>query len=183
MSKPTLEQFVHDLTDITSGKDYANEEELTGKVATLLQELVVVPGAIPEQFTHRDPEQQRSARYMLHRSPLFTVSSIVWAPGAVAKPHNHETWGAIGVVSNRIEERRYRLAAESGIEPTDHFRHGIGAVSELIPDDDIHSMHNLTEADTVEIHVYGRDLTDLKRKTWLDSGEMVEFASDKYLNC
>ena len=31
------------------------------------------------------------------------------------------------------------------------------------PNDDIHEMNNVSDRDTVEIHVYGKDLTDMPR--------------------
>ena len=33
----------------------------------------------------------------------------------------------------------------------------------ISPNDDIHEMNNVTDRDTVEIHVYGKDLTDMPR--------------------
>jgi len=44
-------------------------------------------------------------------------------------------------------------------------------------------MHNPTDRDTVEIHVYGKDLVDLRRKTWTDDGTEKPLVSAKYLNC
>ena len=160
------------------------DENLATTVGGLLQELVVQPGAVPEQFARRSDEHGGRGRWILHRAPTFTISSIVWAPGEVAPPHTHETWGAIGLVSNRIEERRYERAGEDRVRPVDHQRHDRGAVSVLVPDDDIHSMHNLTREDTVEIHVYGKDLTGLLRKRWsLEGDDMKDLVSSKYFNC
>ena len=179
-----LDRFIRDLTDLTTAEDRMPDDALATTVSELLQELVVRPDPIPVQFTRRSAAHNGRGRYILHRSPTFTISSIVWAPGEVAPPHNHETWGAIGLISNHIEERRYELAGDDTLNPVDHHRHAAGAVSVLVPDDDIHSMHNLTGTDTVEIHVYGKDLTGLRRRRWsLDGDGMQEFASGKYFNC
>lgn len=179
-----LDQFIEDVRDITTASEVPGDEELATTVGALLQELVVRPGAVPEPFTHRSDEHGGRGRWILHRSPTFTVSSIVWAPGEVAPPHTHETWGVIGLVSNRIEERRYERAGDDRIRPVDHQRHDRGAVSLLVPDDDIHSMHNLTREETVEIHVYGKDLTGLLRKRWsLEGDDMKDLVSSKYFNC
>ena len=63
-------------------------------------------------------------------------------------------------------------------------RHGAGAVSRLVPPtDEVHAMHNPTTRDTVEIHVYGRDLYGLPRKTWTDDGRVSPLVSPKYANC
>ena len=102
---------------------------------------------------------------MLHRSPRFNVTSVVWRPGDRAGAHNHETWGVIGVVDNEIEETRYRVtetgAGRAHLETLRVMRHGPGAVSRLVPGDEVHGMYNPTDRDTVEIHVYGRDLFGL----------------------
>lgn len=179
-----LEQFVHDLRDLTTAENQLADDELATTVAELLQELVTRPDPIPEEFTRRSAAHGGRGRYLLHRAPTFTISSIVWEPGEVAPPHTHETWGAIGLIANRIEERRYELRADQTVRPVEHHRHDRGAVSVLVPDDDIHSMHNLTGADTVEIHVYGKDLTGLTRRRWsLEGHDMRDFASEKYFNC
>jgi len=63
-------------------------------------------------------------------------------------------------------------------------RHRAGAISVLVPpDDEVHAMYNPTGRDTVEIHVYGRDLYGLPRKTWAADGRVSPLVSPKYLNC
>jgi predicted metal-dependent enzyme (double-stranded beta helix superfamily) len=124
---------------------------------------------------------------MLHRAPAFNVTAVVWGPGDTAGAHNHETWGVIGVVDNEIQETRYRVAPGAGgratVAQTRVMRHAPGAVSCLVPGDEIHAMHNPTERPTVEIHVYGKDLAGLQRKTWDASGTEKPLVSEKYLNC
>jgi len=44
-------------------------------------------------------------------------------------------------------------------------------------------MHNPTDRDTVEIHVYGRDLAGLRRKMWDADGTEKPLISPKYTNC
>lgn len=184
MTATLLRQFHHDMTDLTAPDQDTTDAELAAATGTLLEKLIDHPDVLPEEFMHMHPNGQTRGRYILHRSPTFTVSSIVWAPGEVAEPHNHETWGAIGLVSNRIEERRYELAPNELIRPVDHHALSHGAVSLLVPDEDIHSMHNLSKTETVEIHVYGKDLSGLQRKKWtLEGDRMSEFASGKYANC
>ena len=51
------------------------------------------------------------------------------------------------------------------------------------PHDEIHAMYNPTKRHTVEIHVYGKDLVDLRRKMWADDGTEKPLVSTKYLNC
>jgi predicted metal-dependent enzyme (double-stranded beta helix superfamily) len=117
------------------------------------------------------------------------VTAVVWGPGETAAAHNHETWGVIGVLDNEIEETRYRVVAVPGpagrarLEVRTVLRHGPGAVSCLVPGDEVHAMHNPTGRDTVEIHVYGRDLAGLRRRTWAADGTEKPLVSPPYLNC
>ena len=179
----TLEQFVADLDRITRAESDA--AVITERVAPLLGELVKNPDAIPAQY-RRSPDGQRG-RYMLHRAPQFNVTAVLWRPGDRAGAHNPETWGVIGVVDNEIEETRYRITETGGerarLETTSVKRHGRGAVSRLVPGDEVHAMYNPTARDTLEIHVYGRDLAGLKRRTWSDDGAEKPLVSPKYLNC
>jgi predicted metal-dependent enzyme (double-stranded beta helix superfamily) len=181
-----FEQFIADLDRITAVETSA--EAITAKIAPLLGALVRDPEAVPARFRQRPADGGRG-RYMLHRAPRFNVTSVVWGPGETAKAHNHETWGAIGVIDNEIEETRYRLVpgaqpdGRARLEVRTVLRHGPGAVSCLTPGDEIHAMHNPTARDTVEIHVYGRDLAGLRRKTWEADGTEKALISPKYLNC
>jgi predicted metal-dependent enzyme (double-stranded beta helix superfamily) len=130
-------------------------------------------------------------RYMLHRAPLFNISSVVWGPGDNAKAHNHDTWGLVGVIENEIQETRFRRkddgesADRADLEVTAVLKNKAGMVSCLVsPNDDIHEMNNVSDRDTVEIHVYGKDLTDMPRLRFdIASKTAKTFASPKYDNC
>jgi predicted metal-dependent enzyme (double-stranded beta helix superfamily) len=178
----TLEQFVADVDRIT--RDEQDHHAITERVAPLLGRLVRNPASIPPEFL-RSPANERG-RYMLHRAPSFNVTAVTWRPGDTAGAHNHETWGVIGVIDNEIEETRYRVIEDgerTRLEVKNVLRHRPGAVSRLVPGDEVHAMHNATERDTVEIHVYGRDLAGLERRTWDAAGNEKRFVSEKYLNC
>jgi len=180
----SLDNFVADLDRITARE--GEPEAITRAIAPLLGRLVKNPDAIPVPFRGRAPDGGRG-RFMLHRAPRFNVTSVLWRPGDRAAAHNHETWGVIGVVDNEIEETRYRVTETGGerarLETVSVKRYGRGAVSRLVPGDEVHAMYNPTERDTVEIHVYGRDLYGLPRKTWAADGRVTPLVSPKYLNC
>jgi predicted metal-dependent enzyme (double-stranded beta helix superfamily) len=181
----TLENFVSDLDRIT--RDETSPHVITARVAPLLAKLVKDPRVVPVEFRRR-PQGQKRGRYMLHRTPRFNVTSVVWGPGETAAAHNHETWGVIGVIDNEIEETRYRVEEGVGggrakLEVKTVMRHAPGAVSCLVPGDEVHAMQNPTERDTVEVHVYGRDLAGLKRKTWTADGTEKPLVTPKYMNC
>ena len=179
----TLKAFIADLDRIT--REETSGERITERAAPLLARLVQDPSSIPPAYLTSTPQSR--GRYMLHRAPRFNVTSVIWRPGDTAGAHNHETWGVIGVIDNEIEETRYRVT-ETGTGPatlqvTGVTRHRRGAVSRLVPGDEVHRMHNPTDRDTVEIHVYGKDLVNLRRKQWTDDGTERPLVSAKYLNC
>jgi 3-mercaptopropionate dioxygenase len=180
----TLQDFIADLDRITRAE--TSDRAIADQVAPLLARLVRNPGSIPPQYLRRAADGGRG-RYMLHRAPKFNVTSVIWRPGDRATAHNHETWGVIGVIDNEIEETRYRVTPQAGgraqVAVTGVTRHTPGAVSRLVPGDEIHGMHNPTDRDTVEIHVYGRDLAGLQRRTWDADGTEKPLVSGKYLNC
>jgi predicted metal-dependent enzyme (double-stranded beta helix superfamily) len=179
----TLQAFIADLDRIT--RDETSGERITERAAPLLARLVRDPSSIPAEYLRSTPHSR--GRYMLHRAPRFNITSVIWRPGDTAGAHNHETWGVIGVIDNEIEETRYRVAetgsGKATLEVTGVTRHRPGAVSRLVPGDEVHRMHNPTDRDTVEIHVYGKDLVNLRRKTWTDDGTEKPLVSARYLNC
>ena len=179
----TLDDFIADVDRIA--REETDARVITERVSPLLGRLVKNPESIPERY-RRKPAGQRG-RFMLHRAPHFNVTSVIWGPGDTAGAHNHETWGVIGVIDNEIEETRYRVSkrgtGKATLEITRVMRHRPGDVSRLIPGDEVHRMHNPTDKDTVEIHVYGKDLVNLPRTTWADDGTEQPLVSTKYLNC
>ncbi len=181
----TLREFIGDLERIT--REERSGRAITERVAPLLGRLVKNPQSIPAEYL-RPPAGGGRGRYILHRAPAFNVTAVVWRPGDTAGCHNHETWGVIGVVDNEIEETRYRVGEAPGgranVEVKSVTRYGSGAVSCLLPgEDEVHGMRNDTARDTVEIHVYGKDLHGLQRKTWAADGTEKPLVSGPYLNC
>jgi 3-mercaptopropionate dioxygenase len=182
----TLKQFIEDFQAITSREQ--DPEVITRRGAPLLEKLCGSPEAIPAEY-RTAPTGQRG-RYILHRSPRFNVTSVIWRPGDEARSHDHETWGLVGVVENEIQETRYvstgarSLGGKVALEVREVLRHKPGAVSRLVPPhDEIHAMHNPTTKDTLEIHVYGKDLMGLPRHVFDPDGTVKPLVSGKYMNC
>ena len=130
--------------------------------------MVKNPDCIEPQFKRHGGKTY--GRYMLHRAPLFNVTSVVWGPGDGAKAHNHDTWGLVGVVENELQETRFKRRDDgtkegyAELELTGVNSNKAGMVSTLVaPDNDIHEMLNTTQKNTVEVHVYGKDLANMQR--------------------
>src|SRR4029453_19380937 len=186
MADYTLKSFVADLDAITSTE--TDPAAITAKAAPLLARLCRNPEAIPVEY--RTPPAGQRGRYMLHRAPRFNVTSVIWRPGDEAGSHDHETWGLVGVVENEIQETRYtssgprELGGTTALQVREVLRHKPGAVSALVPPhDEIHAMYNPTARNTVEIHVYGKDLAGLQRHVFDKDGHVKSLVSSKYMNC
>ncbi len=183
----TLESFIQDIDRVTRLE--SDPGTVVKQLAPLLQRLVSHSDWVPRQYRQRG--QNAYGRYMLHRAPNFNITAIVWGPGDMAKAHNHETWGLIGVLENEIQETRFsRLDDRSKpgyaeLQVKEVLKNRAGMVSCLVPpDDDIHEMNNVTNQNTVEIHVYGRDLAGLQRLRFDPAKKTTAcFASPKYDNC
>ena len=183
----SLQDFIEDLERITLKE--ISQAKIVEAAKPLLAKLVRQKDCIDAQFRKRGAATY--GRYMLHRAPRFNISSVVWGPGDSAKAHNHDTWGMVGVIENEIQETRFhrkddgRDAGFADLETTAILKNSAGMVSCLVaPDDDIHEMNNVSDRDTVEIHVYGKDLTDMPRLRFDVASKAAKiFASPKYDNC
>jgi predicted metal-dependent enzyme (double-stranded beta helix superfamily) len=183
----SLNQFIQDLNRITRAQ--SAPEKIIAEVKPLLAEFVRNADCITPRFKqHGDTTY---GRYMLHRAPLFNVTSVVWGPGDGAKAHNHDTWGLVGVLENELQETRFRRRDDGSkegyaeLETTAVKSNKAGMVSTLLaPEDDIHEMLNVTQKNTVEVHVYGKDLANMRRLQFDLANRSVKFfASAKYDNC
>ena len=183
----SLEALVKDLDRITREEDAP--AKIVAEVKPLLAQLLREPNCIEPKFKKRGATAY--GRYMLRRAPRFNITAVVWGPGDNAKAHNHDTWGLVGVVDNEIQETRFCRRDDGSnpdyadLEVRAVLKNAAGMVSSLVPpDDDIHEMNNVTQRNTVEIHVYGKDLADMPRLRFDVATKTAKtFASPKYDNC
>ncbi len=183
----SLASFIADMERITGAQ--RSPAKIVAEAKPLLAKLIRNPGCLEAKFKKRGVTEY--GRYMLHRAKNFNVTAIVWGPGDNAKAHNHFTWGLVGVIENEIQETRFRRLddgsnpAYAKLEIKGILKNSAGLVSCLVPpDDDIHEMNNVSERDTVEIHVYGKDLTEMPRLRFdIATNSVKTFASTKYHNC
>jgi predicted metal-dependent enzyme (double-stranded beta helix superfamily) len=183
----SLENFIRDMDDITRADN--SPAAIVAAARPLLVKLVERPECVDPKYKKRGITEY--GRYMLHRAPRFNITAVVWGPGDGAKAHNHDTWGLVGVVENEIQETRFRRLDDgfkpeyAKLEVKNVLKNSAGMVSCLVPpDDDIHEMNNVSDRNTVEIHVYGKDLADMPRLRFDIVNDSVKtFASPKYQNC
>jgi predicted metal-dependent enzyme (double-stranded beta helix superfamily) len=110
-------------------------------------------------------------RHLLHRDPQnrFIVLSLVWMPGQATPVHDHSCWGVMGVLQNSLEEVAFERLDDGSrpefaeLQEARSADVGPGSVSFLLPPyQEIHRIGNLTGKPTISIHVYGRDLDEVK---------------------
>ncbi len=186
-----LDQFVADMEALIEGDP--DQQTLFDRGSSYLEKLVTSPTPVPEEFTRPSGKGRRPnhGSWALYRGPKLFVSSVVWGPGDHTGPHNHQTWGMIGVIGNAIQETRYRRVDDGEREDFVQLERDRttlvkpGEVSLLVPEtDEIHRMDNPTDRSTVEIHVYGHDLVGLPRFRYdLENCRAIGFASDPFDNC
>ncbi len=190
--KYSLEEFTHDMDSLIDGS--ADQEALFDKGSGYLERLIDDPRAILEDYRSPSGTGARSnhGSYVLHHGDNgLLVTAVVWGAGDHLGPHDHRTWGMIGVLGNSITETRYRRvddrqrAGYALLEKDRVAEVKSGDISLLVPEvDEIHQMDNFSDTPTVEIHVYGNDLRGLERSKFdLETGEVKLFATQRFDNC
>ncbi len=104
----------------------------------------------------------------LYVSDELTVINVIWAPGMMIMPHNHNMWAVIGVYGGREDNifwRRCKDESNGLIEAAGAKSLGPKEVRPL-GDDIIHSVANPTLQFTAAIHVYGGDFYAQERSEW-----------------
>ena len=191
--KYSLDEFVHDMTQLV--EEQPDQEKLFDVGSSYLEQLILNPEGIPEELrtpTGKGPRPNHGS-YLLHHNPEngLLITTVVWGPGDHTAPHDHKTWGMIGVMSNALTETRFQRKDDRSREGFAHLERGSvnqvkpGDVSLLIPDvDEIHQMDNFSDRPTAEIHVYGNDLRGLERSRFdLEAGTVTNFVTTRFDNC
>jgi predicted metal-dependent enzyme (double-stranded beta helix superfamily) len=190
--KYSLDEFVYDMETLL--KEHPDQERIFDKGSSHLSRLINNPDAIPAEYRVPVGKGRRAnhGSYLLYQGESgLIVTAVVWGPGDHAAPHDHRTWGMIGVMDNALTETRFRRVDDRSRENYAQLEKDRGAlvkpgeISLLIPEvDEIHQMDNFTDRPTVEIHVYGKDLRGLDRVRYnLETGEIRPFMTEKYDNC
>ena len=190
--KYTLDEFVHDMEGLVAGQPDSQKIFDTG--SAWLERLTRNANAIPDEF--RLPAARGSrpnhGTYLLYQGDSgLSVTAVVWGPGEHIGPHDHRTWGMIGILDNTLTETRYRRVDDRNregyaqLEQDRQANFKPGDITLLVPNiDEIHQMDNFTDLPTVEIHVYGNDLRNIDRSRYdLETGKIIAFKSGKYDNC
>lgn len=118
-------------------------------------------------------EREHAGLRPIHRAPDLTIIDFAWAPWMCFKPHNHNMWSIVGLISGR-EDNVFWRRTERSIEAAGARSLGRGDVATL-GIDIIHSVTNPVGRFTRAIHVYGGDFfaPPTPRSEW-DHESLVE---------
>ena len=190
--KYSLDEFTSDMESLLKSKP--DQQKIFDAGSSLLQRLVSNENVIPSEYRLPAVNGRRPnhGTYLLYQGESgLSVTAVVWGPGEHLGPHDHLTWGMIGILNNTLTETRYQRVddrsregyAKLELDRTNNFR--TGELTLLVPDtDEIHQMDNHTDRPTVEIHVYGDDLRGIDRHRYdLETDTVIGFRSGGYDNC
>ena|SRR5437763_775118 len=100
----------------------------------------------------------------LHHAPDLTVLNVVWTPGMVLAPHDHDMLAAIAVYGGREDNDFYRRRG-SMVEAAGGRTVEEGDVL-LMGEDPVHGVRSHPGRYTGGIHVYAGDFFNRDRKMW-----------------
>ncbi len=190
--KYALEDFTHDMEDLL--KSQPGNQQIFDKGSAWLERLISNPDSIPMDFRvplGTGPRPNHASRMLYQGESGLQVTAVVWGAGDHLGPHDHLTWGMIGILDNALTETRYRRIDDQDVEGYATLEKdraatfSPGEITLLVPDvDEIHQMDNHTDKPTVEIHVYGNDLRTIDRHGFnLDTGKITTFRTSRWDNC
>lgn len=190
--KYSLDEFTSDMESLLKSKP--DQQKIFDAGTSLLERLVSNEHVIPTEYRVPATNGRRPnhGTYLLYQGESgLSVTAVVWGPGEHLGPHDHLTWGMIGILNNTLTETRYQQiddrsrAGHAQLELDRTAKFTPGEITLLVPDiDEIHQMDNHTDRPTVEIHVYGDDLRGIDRHRYdLETNTVIGFRSGGYDNC
>ena len=190
--KYSLEEFTQDMESLL--KSQPGNQQIFDKGTVWLERLISNPDSIPAEFRLPlgvSPRPNHASRLLYQGESGLQVTAVVWGAGEHLGPHDHQTWGMIGILENSLTETRYRRVDDRNVdgyaklEKDRSATFKPGEITLLIPvEDEIHQMDNHTDRPTGEIHVYGTDLRGLERHSFnLETGKITNFRTTKWDNC
>ena len=140
------------------------EEDAAKRVTRLVGKAIEDPEEVYAELGKPD----RGMIEKIYVSDELTIINVIWAPGMMIMPHNHNIWAVIGVYCGREDNifwRRLEDDSAGRIEAAGAKSIGPGEAQPL-GSNIIHSVANPTPDFTGAIHVYGGDFFAEERSEW-----------------
>jgi len=138
------------------------------KIATCLS-------ASAAQLTLKAGTEVPFGRYLIHKDSNFNIQLDVFSENYIGAPHNHDTWGVLGVISGVLEVTDYQLTADSLVT----LRKSIlpsGSVSGFREFEDWHSTKTFALTQVASFHVYGASFDLDNGKRYVEKSGIEEYA-------
>ena len=163
MSDSAFENFLDGVRDASRAGDPRTVVEA---VSEQMRRLLLNSFFLDDAYTR--PQQTALTSHVLHEEDGFVVSVCAWGPHDSTPTHDHDGWGVIGGVRNRIVSTGYRRLDEGDIpgfaDVSEVSRQMVSETSFAVlrpPDELIHRLENPFRDAAVTLHVFG------SRKPWL----------------
>ena len=167
--KSEIKRYIDDV------KQFIPPETITGDMLNSIKQRLLLLATHKNLFNAETfPVKEgdgTSSLYLLseesdHTSALYVVSEL---KGNMSPPHNHTTWAVIVGIEGEEINKFYKFSSppkddgKAKIQEYASTTVAEGNGITLMPDD-IHSIHCLTEASTVNFHFYGKSIEHLPNR-------------------
>jgi predicted metal-dependent enzyme (double-stranded beta helix superfamily) len=165
----SVKQLAADLRDLK--EQGLDDEAMVREVPDLAKRLVLMKhNWLRSYMREPNPEPGASAAtYRLHEEPdhSLAVFVVTWLPGDETPPHDHGTWAVIAGLHGHETNHWWKRTDDgsvpgfASVERAGSERIDSGTIIAM-PPRAIHSLHNDSDAVSVTLHIYGRnvDYTD-----------------------
>jgi predicted metal-dependent enzyme (double-stranded beta helix superfamily) len=161
----SIRELAADLRELT--RKGLDEEAMARAVPDLAKRLVLMKHNWLHPYMcvpNREPGAD-AATHRLHEEPdhSLAVFVVTWLPGDETPPHDHGTWAVIAGLDGHETNHWWKRTDDGSIpgfanvERSGHERIDSGTIIAM-PGRAIHSLHNDSDAVSVTLHVYGRNV-------------------------
>lgn len=101
---------------------------------------------------------------VIYRNETLTIMNIIWPPGVITEPHNHNSWAVIGIYQGREDNLLWQRDGDA-LKPAGALTLAAGDTHAMSADD-IHTAFNPSQALTGAIHIYEGDFLTTPKSEW-----------------
>lgn len=117
---------------------------------------------------------------VVYRDNALTIMNIIWPPGVITEPHNHNSWAVIGIYQGREDNLLWKRDG-NGIAPAGALTLAAGDTYAM-DRTDIHTAFNPSDQMTGALHVYEGDFLETEKSEWdpITHEERPRWMTDKF---
>lgn len=101
---------------------------------------------------------------VIYQADDLTIMNIIWPPGVITEPHNHNSWAVIGIYLGREDNLLWQRDGD-GISPVGALTLAAGD-THVMDKDAIHSAFNPSQTMTGAIHIYEGNFLETPKSEW-----------------